>query len=91
MKFLTSVGRLYLFVDINFATVLASSFHTVHTVIKVNRFVQIVSELQMVIFMGEYNIPAVVLFINFKKAYDSVKRSKVIEAMEEFGIPAKLQ
>ena len=39
----------------------------------------------------EYNIPAVVLFVDFKKAYDSVKRSKVIETMEEFGIPAKLQ
>ena len=31
------------------------------------------------------------LFVDFKKAYDSVKRSKVIEAMEEFEIPAKLQ
>ena len=39
----------------------------------------------------EYNIPAVVLFVDFKKAYDSVKRSKVIEAMKEFEIPAKLQ
>ena len=39
----------------------------------------------------EYNIPAFVLFVDFKKAYDSVKRSKVIEAMEEFAMPAKLQ
>ena len=31
------------------------------------------------------------LFIDFKMAYDSVKRSEVIETMEEFGIPAKLQ
>ena len=39
----------------------------------------------------EYNIPAVVLYVDLKKAYDSVKRSKVIEVMEEIRIPAKLQ
>jgi hypothetical protein len=30
------------------------------------------------------------LFVNFKVAYDSVKRSRLYEAMEEFGIPWKL-
>ena len=32
----------------------------------------------------EYNVPAVVLFVDFNKAYNLEKRSKVIEGMEKF-------
>ena len=31
------------------------------------------------------------LFVDFEKGHDSVKRSTVTEAMEEIGIPVKLQ
>lgn len=34
----------------------------------------------------EYKIPAVVLFLDFKKAYDSVKRITLMEIMEEYEI-----
>ena len=38
----------------------------------------------------EYNIELHHLFVDFKAAYDSVIRSKLWRAMEEFGIPNKL-
>jgi sorting nexin-29 len=38
----------------------------------------------------EYNISTFHLFIDFKAAYDSVKRDKLLMAMEEFLIPQKL-
>jgi sorting nexin-29 len=38
----------------------------------------------------EYNTSTFHLFINFKEAYDSVKRDKLLKAMEEFLIPKKL-
>ncbi|XP_071041222.1 uncharacterized protein [Parasteatoda tepidariorum] len=38
----------------------------------------------------KYNIKTFNLFINFKAAYDNIKRDKLYEAMSEFGIPVKL-
>ena len=38
----------------------------------------------------EYNIKTFHLFIDFKAAYDSIERDKLLEAMNEFGIPTKL-
>lgn len=38
----------------------------------------------------EYNIPTFHLFIDFKAAYDSVRRHELYMAMTEFGIPEKL-
>lgn len=38
----------------------------------------------------ECNINATVLFIDFKKAYDSIKRNNMIRAMEELNVPSKL-
>jgi hypothetical protein len=38
----------------------------------------------------EYNITTHHLFIDFKVAYDSTKRDKLISAMKEFKIPKKL-
>jgi sorting nexin-29 len=35
----------------------------------------------------EYNISTFHLFIDFRAAYDSVKRDKLLKAMEEFLIP----
>lgn len=37
---------------------------------------------------NEYKIPAVVSFVDFKKAYDSDER--IPETMEEFNVPPKL-
>ena len=38
----------------------------------------------------EYNVDTYHLFVDFEAAYDSIDRRKLIEAMEEFGIPPKL-
>ena len=38
----------------------------------------------------EYSISTYHLFIDFKIAYDSIKRHKLIQVMEEFNIPRKL-
>lgn len=38
----------------------------------------------------EFQIDTHHLFIDFKKAYDSIQRDKLFSAMSEFGIPAKL-
>ena len=38
----------------------------------------------------EYKIPAMVLFIDFNKAYDSVSRKQLLKAMREFGVSPKL-
>lgn len=38
----------------------------------------------------EFNIDTHHLFIDFKKAYDSIERENLFSAMSEFGIPAKL-
>lgn len=38
----------------------------------------------------EYNVEIHQLFVDFRAAYDSVKRSKLWRVMEEFGIPSKL-
>ncbi|GFV23301.1 reverse transcriptase domain-containing protein [Trichonephila clavipes] len=38
----------------------------------------------------EYNIKTFHLFVDFKAAYDSINRDKMIEAMTEFKIPKKL-
>lgn len=39
---------------------------------------------------GEYNLQTHNLFINFKVAYDSVKRNNLRQVMLEHGFPAKL-
>jgi hypothetical protein len=49
----------------------------------------------ILIFYGEllsapYNISTFHLFIDFKAAYDSIRRDKLLMAMEEFEIPRKL-
>jgi sorting nexin-29 len=38
----------------------------------------------------EYNISLYQLYIDFKQAFDSIDLLQIIEAMKEFGIPAKL-
>jgi len=38
----------------------------------------------------EYNEPVHQLFIDFKKAYDSVRREILYKILIEFGIPRKL-
>ena len=38
----------------------------------------------------EYNEPVHQLFIDFKKAYDSVRREVLYKILIEFGIPRKL-
>jgi hypothetical protein len=38
----------------------------------------------------EYNITLHQLFIDFKHAYDSVRRDQLFDTMREFGIPRKL-
>ena len=38
----------------------------------------------------EFNIDTHHLFIDFKQAYDSIRRDKLLCAMYELGIPAKL-
>lgn len=38
----------------------------------------------------EYNKPLQLLFIDFKQAYDSIKRKLLWKSMEKFGIPLKL-
>jgi sorting nexin-29 len=38
----------------------------------------------------EFKIDTYHLFIDFKAAYDSIKRDKLLSAMQEFGIPVKL-
>ena len=35
-------------------------------------------------------IPAMVLFIDFRKVYDSVSRKQLFKAMREFGVSPKL-
>ena len=35
-------------------------------------------------------IPAMVLFIDFRKAYDSASRKQLFKAMREFGVSPKL-
>lgn len=38
----------------------------------------------------EYNKPLHLLFIDFKQAYDSIKRKPLWKSMDKFGIPSKL-
>jgi hypothetical protein len=38
----------------------------------------------------EYGVSTFHLFIDFKAAYDTINRDKLLEAMEEFNIPQKL-
>src|ERR1700755_2387713 len=38
----------------------------------------------------EYNISIQKLFVDFKQAYDSIRRNIIFNIMEEFGIPRKL-
>ena len=38
----------------------------------------------------EYQIKLHHLFVNYKQAYDSLKRQSIIEIMEEFSMPGKL-
>lgn len=45
---------------------------------------------QMITICYEYKIPAVILFIYFKKVYDSDKQIQIQQIMEEFNITPKL-
>ena len=45
---------------------------------------------QILISCYEYSLPVHMLFIDFKKAYDSVKRTEVIDILKEYKVPAKL-
>lgn len=38
----------------------------------------------------DHNLPLHILFIDFKQAYDSIKKRKLIEAMESLQVPEKL-
>lgn len=38
----------------------------------------------------KYQVPAIISFVDFKKAYDSIRRNKLLEKIEEFETPAKL-
>jgi sorting nexin-29 len=41
--------------------------------------------------MGEYVVNMLNLFVDFKAAYDSIDRTQLYKAMEEFHIPRKLR
>jgi sorting nexin-29 len=49
-----------------------------------------IHSLRQILEKTEYNISTFHIFIDFKSAYDSVKRDKLLKAMEEFLIPQKL-
>ena len=38
----------------------------------------------------EYNIKVYILYINFKRAFDTVNKQKVIQRLQEIGTPNKL-
>ena len=38
----------------------------------------------------EYKIPAVALFTDFRKAYDAIKRSKLVETLKALRVPKKI-
>ncbi len=38
---------------------------------------------------GEFNVDLHILFIDFKKAYDSIKHSAIWRALEDLGCPPK--
>lgn len=38
----------------------------------------------------KYKVPAIIPFGDFKKAYDSIRRNKLLEKIEEFETPVKL-
>lgn len=40
---------------------------------------------------SEYNINVEILFVDFKQAFDSIKRSRLMEALRELNIPCKLR
>ena len=37
----------------------------------------------------EYNLPAVLTFVDFKKAFDSIHRGKLMEILIAYGVPEK--
>jgi sorting nexin-29 len=41
--------------------------------------------------LGEYRVNTFNLFVDFKSAYDSIDRTQLFKAMEEFQIPRKLR
>ena len=45
---------------------------------------------QILVKKWEYNEPVHQLFIDYKKAYDSVRREVLYKILIEFGIPRKL-
>ena len=51
---------------------------------------QIFSMKEVLMNCYEYKIPAMVLFIDFRKVYDSVSRKQLFKAMREFGVSPKL-
>jgi hypothetical protein len=40
--------------------------------------------------MWQYGVPVYLLFINFKKSYDSVRREVLYNILIELGVPMKL-
>ena len=40
--------------------------------------------------VNEYNLPAVLTFIDFKKAFDTIHRGKMLKILEAYGVPERL-
>ena len=41
-------------------------------------------------YRGSHNLEATIIFVDFKKAFNSIHRHKMLEILREYGVPKKL-